>query len=767
MKKLISAILSAALLLSLTACGDKSSVGGEIKVNSNTVGNTVSSDAPMGRWVETKLSFGEDMYIYSITALENGTLLCYASQSDGDNPESIVPYKCTSKDDGATWDVQKADFADKLGGYVIHMAVSPKGAAIATVRSTQGGSGQEHYDELFYISEGQEPVKLENKWVNGQMSLAFVSEDVFYGESIGNVAFTDKDGKTITTQQANAVYSTKTGEKLADCSGELDVLYTGTAIQASTCSGDKLLIASYDGKLIAMDEGGVLSDIGTLELKDATVKLATDADENIYYITKEGIGRQAQGGSIAENIVQNPTFAFSAQNNYNNLFARNKSGDFYVASYDTSDGQNRNHSLYRYHFDTTLPAISLSTFTVWSLYEQGTVRAAISAFAKANGGAAPEYIVALPNHNKYIPADKAAIDDKIKALNTELLAGKGPDVIIFDGIDYAPYINKAVLLDIKEAVPQDKLAPHIKAEYCTDKINIMPMRFSIPMIFGDDSIQSIKTIDDVTNAVLSGAVRPDAAADSPDYYTKLEGDDKYAFTFTSSEDILNFLLLGEANALITKDGLNAELLTNIYTNGKKIYDYYQMDTYNEKQEKNGIASGVGGEDTAEMSYTLDEYFNGRARYGYESITATSVLGMLASFKDDLAPAVLQPGHTEGAYMPLLLTGVNAATQKKAEALSFIKAMLSDEVQNAFFSDGIAVTQGGINAANERNITASTKYKGDVNELINKLKTPININTVAQEKLQAVFKKYCKGELTIDKATSEAQQSLAMYFAEQR
>ncbi|MEG0339599.1 MAG: hypothetical protein RR573_06740, partial [Oscillospiraceae bacterium] len=88
MKKLISAILSAALLLSLTACGDKSSVGGEIKVNSNTVGNTVSSDAPMGRWVETKLSFGEDMYIYSITALENGTLLCYASQSDGDNPES-------------------------------------------------------------------------------------------------------------------------------------------------------------------------------------------------------------------------------------------------------------------------------------------------------------------------------------------------------------------------------------------------------------------------------------------------------------------------------------------------------------------------------------------------------------------------------------------------------------------------------------------------------------------------------------------------------
>lgn len=46
--------------------------------------------------------------------------------------------------------------------------------------------------------------------------------------------------------------------------------------------------------------------------------------------------------------------------------------------------------------------------------------------------------------------------DAIKKLNTEIMAGKGPDILLLDNLPVDSYIENEVLADIKDIVTTDK-----------------------------------------------------------------------------------------------------------------------------------------------------------------------------------------------------------------------------------------------------------------------------------------------------------------------
>ena len=51
-------------------------------------------------------------------------------------------------------------------------------------------------------------------------------------------------------------------------------------------------------------------------------------------------------------------------------------------------------------------------------------------------------------------SDGVTADDAIKSLNTEVLAGKGPDVLVLDGLPADSYVEKGALCDISNYVVQ-------------------------------------------------------------------------------------------------------------------------------------------------------------------------------------------------------------------------------------------------------------------------------------------------------------------------
>lgn len=104
----------------------------------------------------------------------------------------------------------------------------------------------------------------------------------------------------------------------------------------------------------------------------------------------------------------------------------------------------------------------------------------------------------------------AAINDALTQLNTELLAGEGPDVLLLDRVDYTTYINKGMLADMSDTVPLDALQSNIIDPFMTDgRAYVLPARFIVPALCGDaGTLDGLTDLNDLQDAVLAAAPAP-------------------------------------------------------------------------------------------------------------------------------------------------------------------------------------------------------------------------------------------------------------------
>ena len=91
--------------------------------------------------------------------------------------------------------------------------------------------------------------------------------------------------------------------------------------------------------------------------------------------------------------------------------------------------------------------------------------------------------------------DRLTAEDAIKALNTEIMAGNGPDVIMLDGLPIESYLAKGMLEDLSEnlkaAEEKEEFFDNITRVYEQDgKIYAIPTRFLIPLLMGNEEFVS-------------------------------------------------------------------------------------------------------------------------------------------------------------------------------------------------------------------------------------------------------------------------------------
>ena len=97
--------------------------------------------------------------------------------------------------------------------------------------------------------------------------------------------------------------------------------------------------------------------------------------------------------------------------------------------------------------------------------------------------------------------------DQLKKLNTELMAGEGPDILILDGLDRDTYENKGLLLELSDVVkslPEELLPQVVEASTEDGEIYSIPAGFAIPMAVGDKKMmKKLKTVENLP-AVTEG-----------------------------------------------------------------------------------------------------------------------------------------------------------------------------------------------------------------------------------------------------------------------
>lgn len=79
--------------------------------------------------------------------------------------------------------------------------------------------------------------------------------------------------------------------------------------------------------------------------------------------------------------------------------------------------------------------------------------------------------------------------DALRTLNTNIMAGKGPDVLILDGMPIDSYIEKGMLADLSglldEIEQSDGLFENIARAYEKNgQVNAVPTGFQVPILRG-------------------------------------------------------------------------------------------------------------------------------------------------------------------------------------------------------------------------------------------------------------------------------------------
>lgn len=225
--------------------------------------------------------------------------------------------------------------------------------------------------------------------------------------------------------------------------GETESLFaTAGSVESIVFAGSVMLAADrekayfYDMAAEKLLDGSVvLDDFLSSHSAGGLVMAVTEGNAQILYMAcSTGLYRYIWGGSVIEQIADGQMTALGDTQRSPSALQALDNGEFRVMF----DG----NFMVEMYYDETLPARPAKELTVYSLEESGWIRYAGQLFQKKHPDVLVRYETGMDGDNA------VSREDALKNLNTRLLAGDVPDVIVLDRMDIEQYADKGVLREL-------------------------------------------------------------------------------------------------------------------------------------------------------------------------------------------------------------------------------------------------------------------------------------------------------------------------------
>lgn len=401
-----------------------------------------------------------------------------------------------SEDQGESWEAAGCPWSELLENqYISDIALSPDGA-MALVCNVYEEEEPEESD-----------IQLEESRYYYIDSEGTITEIPFQGgEDEAIIKFTfDRQGRLYGWGYDGRFYrfdrEAGTAKKLFDVEGHVNsICFTGRYMVALTSRNEIIL---YDlEKEMPVEDDSLLQDFITENLGSAGAKaewgydvIATpgEGDDIVYLAFRGGLYRHVIGGTVMEQIIDGGVTAFgdpSAE-----LFAMEMLPDnAFIVLYT-------GRRIYKYTYDPNVPTVPERQLDVYSLTENDSLRQAVSLFQKEHQDVHVRYEIGMSG------SDSITKEDAIRNLNTKILAGEGPDIMLLDGLPQASYKDKGVLADVSGIVDgmtgEEALFPNI-VDACREdgKIVALPIRVQVPMAAGKtEYVEKIEDLESLADAM--------------------------------------------------------------------------------------------------------------------------------------------------------------------------------------------------------------------------------------------------------------------------
>lgn len=668
-------LILAALASSVAGCGI---TGQGNAATDGTGAEDGSSPAAMGRYVEemTDLSdkiFGRGNSLYQ---LSDGSLLI--SNRNGEFMKT--------GDNGKFWMTDTRQWRTKMleeGVYISSMAVGPDNT-VALIRQVDIQENESENPFDYVLNFQVLIIKPDNTEIPVEVPLPD-SDDYVY-----KIYVADNGRIFVSTISSSSLY-----EVMEDGSSELFLALDGGRPEQIRFQGDLMLIDGkrFDGPVLydmakeEYIEDEVLTEFVNTNYADRNDDYDADDTYRLYYFFggedvlylagEKGLYRHVIGGSVMEQIIDgnlcslgNPSYKIQGM-----LPLQNNE---FLALFEGG-------MMARYIYDASIPAKPSEKITVYGLEDNETLRQAINLYQIRNPEVYVEFEVGMDG------SSSVTKEDAVKSLNTRIMAGEGPDVLLLDNMPLDSYVEKGLLLDLgpilEEAGQSEALFSNITEAVRMDgQIYAMPCEVRIPVMMADKKylagISDIEGIADMVEAL------------------RAENPGKDLLGFCTAKGIMRLFSMACVPAWITGEGeLDKEAVSRFLTQTKRIYDA-QMDglpeeavkNYDETNEYYIKSIGKSYDDTDDMRANTDDTMN---YLGGVTQMVNGTFGVFDNFSTynrmtsiqkqegfENAEWTVMKGQGGNVFWAISLLGISTASDNQERAADFVKSCLGKEVQTS-------------------------------------------------------------------------------------
>ena len=451
MRRLINNLLCLIVCFTLIGCNQ-----GEIKEKQKT--------EAMGRYVEETCKVEELID-------ENGSICLWKDEANNLHAmiknEVFEDYKLA---ESGEWEKSNCEICnvlnrkDKVVQSVSRIQVQEDGSYYV------GGMGEvdTDYPDLFgaFIVNGEiNTIQLEGKEDSEEYNRIVISEIDKKGNIIGEaggwgaLALYNKEGKklvSLTERRCNPIII---GEKMFGV-GEnaLDI---------------------YDLKT-----GNKEKTISNIDAYGYGVNTFYDEQNNIFIACKEGVTRVNQDGDIIEKIIDGKLCSLSS---YDAIQGMIYNSEIYLV-YRYYDKYNKQQiKVKKYTYDESVPTVPKEVLTVWGVIESETLKRTVASY-RQNYPDRPISFETLYSDSQWEEQNGMVKEEDLDRLNTEILAGEGPDVLLLDALPIDVYGKQGIFADLSDCINNqeqpiiDNLAEAYKNE---EGIYAIPLKFSMILAVGE------------------------------------------------------------------------------------------------------------------------------------------------------------------------------------------------------------------------------------------------------------------------------------------
>lgn len=742
LKRILSIFLALALVLAgFAGCGKQEATA-------------PVAAAAKGRYVETEIALPMEGYPQDMVTLSDGRLRVGLKTTEGE------PHVFTRE--GDTWqeDVQIPQSLPDLGK-VDMLRLSPDGSVFLSLVKDLGDGTYEY--PLVLLSPSGELREL---------SVDYPGADEKDGFLLGGADFTDS-GKLMALFSFDDLREVDLDT--GSLSGNLNELGIWVTMGVACAGEDTYLLDSDLCARVREGQQEKLTDVLGDQLMASAKTEEGSRGKNafwqnsqgyLFFTTGEGIYSFVPGGSVTEELVSANKSSFGDPSFLPRALTGTEDGSFYVLGMLGGEAV-----LCQYDFDANAPLQATQVLKLYSLYDDEDLRQIISRYQKSHPETDIHLEIGLSGEDGITEADA------LRTLNTEILAGSGPDILRLDGMSLDSYLEKDLFLDLSDLLGQTPTLENITKCYETkDKVSVLPVAFAIPAIYGPrDLVESIHDLDSFVEAATQALDRSGADSLMNGMIPALVTDNIYDSCSAAWKKTDGTLDAGALEAFIAANKALYDLDAPLRERYADILS--QMD---------GDLGITPGEYTA-IGGSRDILMDGEAMSvgTLESmdIWSFALAGDQQLEGYTLAPLTLQ---ASGVFLPRQIYGVLNTTDIADTAKDFVRFLLGEEVQKRNLNYGFPVNRVVFEALIQEDKTTDASFatstedgqmlsltarypsaqeRKELAQWVRDLTTPALTDRTIRTLITAQAADCMKGTCTAKEAADRALQSLNLYLSE--